>query len=99
MARCMLYFRMPKNKTERIRARDFGSLGIWGIWTYMCAHCLSNVANRAEDRLSRRLMIHNALTQIIDALGENDWPGWGGKQVPFVKLGNCCEIWHRRATV
>jgi len=95
----ILYLRVPKNKNERTRARWFGSLGIWGIWTYLRAHCWTNVANRADVRLSIRLIIHMQLIQIMAAPGENDWPACGGVQVPVVKLGSYWEIWQRRSTV
>jgi hypothetical protein len=44
-------------------------------------------------------MSHIALTQIIEALGENGWFAWMEGEVAFGKLASCFEICPRRATV
>jgi len=38
-ARDMSYFRVPRNKNERTRARSLAKVETCGIWIYLRAHC------------------------------------------------------------
>src|SRR5712671_6837701 len=96
---CMAYFRVPRNKNERTRARSLCTLGICGSWRYLRAHCCVRVASRADVVLSTRLSSHTTLTQITETLGGDDGYCCGWMKVPFAKPESCRDTCPRRNTV